>query len=228
MMTIKNIIVLVFLTGFACAYLSPFPSSYFNQSNRVEEWEKKINEERQPPEQVMNAVGVKQGMVISEVGAGRGRYTIHLAHRVGSGGKVYANDINENALSYLRKRCLRDNIKNIETILGKVDDPLFPDKSLDMIFLVWVYHMLEQPIPLLRNLKSSLKPGATVVIIDPPDEEIDEEIKAMNGTIEPNRPTIRERIENGAKKAGFKLVRIETFLPKDSIYILKLKESKIK
>ena len=119
---------------------------------------KKINKECQPPEQVMNSVGVKQGMVIGEVGAGRGRYTIHLAHRVGNGGKVYANDINENALSYLRKRCLRDNIQNIETILGKVDDPLFPDKSLDMVFLVWVYHMLEQPIPLLKNLmKKSMK-----------------------------------------------------------------------
>ncbi len=226
MMNKKSIFVLVLLTVFACPYLSPHSSSYLDQSVRVEAWEKRINEERQPPEQVMNSVGVKQGMVIGEVGAGRGRYTVHLARRVGSGGKVYANDINENALSYLKKRCLRDNIQNIETILGKVDDPLFPDNSLDMVFMVWVYHMLEQPIPLLKNLKSSLKPGATIVIIDPPDEEIDEEIKEMKGTLDPNRPTIKERIENGANEAGFKLVRIETFLPKDSIYILKLKESK--
>ncbi len=222
----KSIFVLVLLTVFSCPYLSPHPYSYLDQSVRVETWEKRINEERQPPEQVMNSVGVKQGMVIGEVGAGRGRYTVHLAHRVGSGGKVYANDINENVLSYLRKRCLRDNIQNIETILGKVDDPLFPDNSLDMVFMVWVYHMLEQPIPLLKNLKSSLKPGATVVILDPPDEEIDEEIKEMKGTLDPHRPTIKERIENGANEAGFKLVRIETFLPKDCIYILKLKESK--
>lgn len=196
---------------------------YEVQSRRIERWEKKINEERQPPEKVMDAIGIKPGMIIGEVGAGRGRYTVHLAHRVGSEGKIYANDIDEKALSYLRERCRRNNIQNIETILGKVDDPLFPERSLDMVIMVWVYHMLEKPIPLMKNLRSSLKPGATVVILDPPDEEIDEEIKELKGKLDPDRPTIKERIEKGGAEAGFELVRIETFLPKDTIYILKVK-----
>ncbi|MFC2168249.1 class I SAM-dependent methyltransferase [Acidobacteriota bacterium] len=224
MMNLKNFIVFVLLV----LMTSPnFPSrlySNLDQDVRVEEWEKRINETRQPPEHVMNSVGVKQGMIIGEVGAGRGRYTVHLANRVGNSGKVYANDINKNALSYLQNRCIRDSIHNIETILGKVDDPLFPDKALDMVFMVWVYHMLEQPISLLKNLRTSLKKGATVVIIDPPDEEIDAEIKSMKGSLDPNRPTIKQRIENGASEAGFKIVRIETFLPKDSIYILELRD----
>ncbi|MFC2161415.1 class I SAM-dependent methyltransferase [Acidobacteriota bacterium] len=224
MMNLKNFIVFVLLV----LMTSPnFPSrlySNLDQDVRVEEWEKRINETRQPPEHVMNSVGVKQGMIIGEVGAGRGRYTVHLANRVGNSGKVYANDINKNALSYLQNRCIRDSIQNIETILGKVDDPLFPDKALDMVFMVWVYHMLEQPISLLKNLRTSLKKGATVVIIDPPDEEIDAEIKSMKGSLDPNRPTIKQRIENGASEAGFKIVRIETFLPKDGIYILELRD----
>lgn len=198
---------------------------YEVQSRRIERWEKKINEERQPPEKVMDAIGVKPGMIIGEVGAGRGRYTVHLAHRVGSEGKIYANDIDEKALSYLRERCRRNNIQNIETILGKVDDPLFPERSLDMVIMVWVYHMLEKPIPLMKNLRPSLKPGATVVILDPPDEEIDEEIKELKGKLDPDRLTIKERIEKGGEEAGFELVRIETFLPKDTIYILKVKNS---
>jgi SAM-dependent methyltransferase len=225
-MKTKCIIISFLLALFSCANVSAQIMSdkeYEVQSRRIEEWEKKINEERQPPEKVMDAIGVKPGMIIGEVGAGRGRYTVHLARRVGSEGKIFANDIDNSALSYLRERCRRNNIQNIETILGKVNDPLFPEQSLDMVIMVWVYHMLEQPIPLLKNLRSSLKPGATVVILDPPDEEIDEEIKELKGKIDPDRPTIKERIEEGGAEAGFELVRIETFLPKDAIYILKVK-----
>ncbi len=205
--------------------LSARPHAYYGAQNiRTEEWEKKVNEERQPPEEVMDAVGIKPGMVIGEVGAGRGRYTVHLAGRVGPKGKVYANDIDEKALDYLRERCRRNDIQNIETILGKVDDPLFPEQSLDMAVMVWVYHMLDKPVPLLKNLKPSLKPGATLVILDPPDDEIDAEIKQMTGKLDPDRPTIKERIVKGGVEAGFELIRMETFLPKDTIYILKVKE----
>jgi SAM-dependent methyltransferase len=223
-MKTRSIIISFLLVVFFYANLFAQTGNYEVQSRRIEEWENKINEERQPPEKVMDAIGVKPGMIIGEVGAGRGRYTVHLARRVGNEGKILANDIDENALSYLRERCRRNNIQNIETILGKVDDPLFPEQSLDMVIMVWVYHMLEQPVPLLKNLRSSLKPGATVVILDPCDEEIDEEIKEIKGKIDPDRPTIKERIEKGGAEAGFELVRIENFLPKDTIYILKVLE----
>lgn len=196
---------------------------YAVQSQRVEAWENRINEERQPPEQVMDAIGVKPGMVIGEVGAGRGRYTVHLARRVGDKGKIYANDIDQEALAYLRERCRQNNILNIDTVQGDADDPLLPEKALDMVIMVWVYHMLDQPIPLLKNLKPSLRPGATLVILDPPDSEIDEEIVMQGGELSPDRPTIRERIEKGAAEAGFELIRTETFLPKDVIYILRVK-----
>jgi len=199
--------------------------SYEAQIERIEAWEKRINDERQPPDQVMDAIGVKSGMVIGEIGAGRGRYTIHLARRVGSEGKIYANDIDQDALDFLRQRCLKNNIQNIETVLGEEEDPLFPERTLEMAVMVWVYHMLDNPVALLKNLKRCLKPDATLAILDPPDEEIDNEIKQMKGELDPDRPTIKERIENGAAEAGFDLVRIETFLPKDTIYILKIKES---
>ena len=90
--------------------------------------------------------------------------------------------------------------------------------------MVWVYHMLDQPLSILKNLKHSLKPGATVVILDPPDAEIDEEIKMDTGKFDPNRPTIKERIETGAAATGYKVVKILTFLPKDTIYILQVKD----
>ncbi len=189
---------------------------------RVER-EKSINEKLQPPEKVMDAIGVKPGMTIGEIGAGHGRYTVHLARRVGHKGKVFANDIDKNALSILRERCQRENIVNVETIVGKEDDPLFPKKSLDMAFMVWVFHGLDKPGPLFRNLKFGLKGGASFVIVDPIDSEIDMEREFVGEEIDPNRPTIKERIEKAAGEAGFEIIQIETFLPKDYIFILKVK-----
>lgn len=74
----------------------------------------------QPPAQVMDAIGVEPGMVVAEIGAGRGRYVVQLAMRVGETGKVYAEDIDSAALDHLAKRCSRWNLENVETILGDV------------------------------------------------------------------------------------------------------------
>jgi SAM-dependent methyltransferase len=196
------------------------------EKDRREEWEKSINEKLQPPEKVMDAIGVKAGMTIGEIGAGHGRYTVHLARRVGSSGKIFANDIDKNALSVLRERCQRGNIVNVETILGKGNDPLFPEKSLDMAFMVWVFHGLDKPGTLFRNLKSSLKPGAPLVIVDPIDSEIDTEREFVGEEINTNRPTIKERIEKAAGEAGFEIQRVETFLPKDYIFVLQIKNNR--
>ncbi|MDD8025143.1 MAG: class I SAM-dependent methyltransferase [Acidobacteriota bacterium] len=171
--------------------------------------------ERQPPAKVMDAIGLRPGMVVGEVGAGRGRYTIHLAARVGATGRVYANDIDESELGALRERCRRDKIANIETIVGRVDDPRFPKASLDLVFMVLTYHHLAEPVALLKNLIPSLKPGATVVVVDPdPAKDLGRPASEY---------TSREKIEREAAAAGFEIARVETFLPKDGLFILKLK-----
>ena len=78
------------------------------------------------PEKVMDLVGVRPGMIIGEVGAGHGYFTFKLSQRVGESGKIYANDISRSALRYLRDRCDRERITNIETFIGEVEDPLAP------------------------------------------------------------------------------------------------------
>jgi ubiquinone/menaquinone biosynthesis C-methylase UbiE len=207
----KNLSLIALISAFL--FLA-FLSSTLAISQTVDSWEKGPNK-RQPPQEVMDVIGIKPGMVIGEVGAGRGRYTVHLAVRVGGAGKIYANDIDEKSLSYLRERCKRDGIENVETILGKVDDPLLPKEALDMVVMVWVYHHLDKPIDLLKNLIPSLRTGATVVIIDPAPER--------GGEKDSHRPTTKASVEKEAGKAGFELIRTETFLTKDNIFILRVK-----
>jgi ubiquinone/menaquinone biosynthesis C-methylase UbiE len=193
------------------------------QSDLSEGWEVKVMEEMQPPKKIMDAIGVKPGMVIGEIGAGRGRFTVYLAREVGPTGKIYANDIDKDALASLKNRCKKLAFKQVETILGEPDDAKFTDQSLDLAFMVWVYHMIEKPDQLLKNLKKSLKPGALLVIVDPIDSEIDNEFKIDRKDPNNKIPTIKERVEKSAKASGFELVKVETFLPKDYIFILKQK-----
>lgn len=183
----------------------------------LENDERRANE-RQPPEKVMDAIGLKPGMVIGEVGAGHGRYTVHLAERVGPTGKVYANDIARSGLDYLKERCRKNGIENVEIILGEVEDPLFPKGKLDMAFMVLTYHHLARPVELLRNLAPSLKPGATVAIVDADPDR--------GGNTDPNESVSLERMNREAGEAGYELVSVETFLRRDNIFILRLKPAR--
>ncbi len=125
---------------------------------------------RDSPGIVMDAVGVQPGMVIGEIGSGWGRYAIPLAYRVGRTGTIYANDIRPERLEFINYRCRRNNIRNVTTILGKPDDPLFPENALmDMVFIVDTYYALHRPqhlfAAILTGLKSRLKPGGKVVLV---------------------------------------------------------------
>jgi ubiquinone/menaquinone biosynthesis C-methylase UbiE len=186
----------------ACGIFS-VPSSCFGQVDR-ETW--------QPPEKIMDSIGVKPGMRIGEAGAGRGYFTFPLARRVGSGGMVYANDISATSLDILRERVLREGQKNIKIIVGEVEDPLFPEKNLDMVIMVYVLHEIERPIPFLKNLQSYLKKGGLLVIIE----------NTNTAQIGHSPPFLtKSKILETVGKTGFKLYKTETFLTRDIIYMYK-------
>jgi ubiquinone/menaquinone biosynthesis C-methylase UbiE len=162
----------------------------------------------QPPDKVMDTIGVTPGMVMAEIGAGRGRYVVQFAARVGENGKVYAEDIDAEALKYLEKRCERWGLKNVETILGDVMNPKLPEGTLDLIFVISAYHHFEDPVALLRNARSALKPDGKLAIGEwfPTDER-------------PRSGTPPEKMEAQMNAAGYRLERLETFLKANRMYI---------
>ena len=166
------------------------------------------------PEKVMDAIGVKPGMVIGEGGAGEGYFTFKLSRRVGDTGRVYANDIVERVLGVVERCCQREDITNITTILGEVDDPLFPEGELDMVIMVAAFHDFEQPVAWLENVKPSMKPEATLVIIE---RDPDRWGRGWNHFM------TKKEILNTVKQADYELVRIETFLSTHNVYIFRLK-----
>jgi ubiquinone/menaquinone biosynthesis C-methylase UbiE len=152
-----------------------------------------------PPDQIMDAVGVTKGMVVAEIGAGRGRFLVHLAERVGETGKAYAEDIDAAALRHLENRCEKWGLFNVETIHGDITDPKLPVGELDLIIVVSSYHHFKNPVALLRKAKFALRSDGRLAIAEwLPWSKNDRE-----GT------TLEEmRIQMNA--AGYELIRIES------------------
>ncbi len=192
----------------ATSIVVALPVASFGQADR-ETW--------QPPQKILDAIGVKPGMHVGEAGAGRGYFTFPLARRVGPQGMVLANDISTTSLDVIRQRADQEGLKNIKIVVGAVDDPLFPEKNLEMVVMVYVLHMLERPIPFLKNLRTYLKPGGQLVII--------ERNTSAERAHHPSFMTNREILET-VSETGYTLDRTETFLPRDTIYIYKAQKER--
>lgn len=148
-----------------------------------------------PPERIMDAVGVARGMVLAEIGAGRGRFVVHLSVRVGEKGKVYAEDIDAEDLRHLENRCEKWGLDNIETILGDLTDPKLPETEMDLILVVSSYHHFSDPVALIRKSQSALKEGGRLAIA--------EWLPWNDGDREGTKP---EDVEAQMETAGYRLI----------------------
>jgi len=165
----------------------------------------------QKPEAIMDSVGIKSGMIIGEIGAGDGYFTFKMVERIGSTGHIFANDIIQSKLDYIDRKCKEENINNITTILGKVDDSLLPTDSVDMIIMVYTLHDIENPVIFLKNLHDKLKPEIPVVIVERDPEQYGREY---------NHFFKKEKVLNLIKDADYKLEKLYTFLERDNIYVI--------
>jgi ubiquinone/menaquinone biosynthesis C-methylase UbiE len=162
----------------------------------------------QKPEKVMDVIGVKTGMIIGVAGAGHGYFSFKMARRVGQKGHIYANEISQRKIDHIERRCRRENIKNISTILGEVEDPLFPPAKMDMVFMCYVFHDLARPVVFLKNITKSLRENAAVVIM--------EQDPGKTGS---QHFFTQKELRRKVKAAGYEIFRMETFLEKDNIYL---------
>jgi SAM-dependent methyltransferase len=115
---------------------------------------------------VMDWAGIQLGTTVADIGAGEGYYTIRLAERVGRNGRVLAQDINRGALDRLGERVTREQLDNVAIKEGAVDDPRLPQSSFDRIFMVHMYHEIEEPYAFLWRMRPALAKGGQVIVVD--------------------------------------------------------------
>jgi len=164
-------------------------------------------DKRDQPEKLIDIASVKPGMSIGEAGAGEGYFTFHLSRRVGEKGRIYANDIDKEALQKLNNRCKLEGVKNIQTVLGEIADPCFPVTELDMVIMLYAFHDFTEKEAWLKNVKKYMKDEANLMIFDGQD--------AHTGMS-------KELVAELGGKAGFKLVRHTQLHNGIWIYILNL------
>jgi ubiquinone/menaquinone biosynthesis C-methylase UbiE len=154
---------------------------------------------------VLDSLGVNPGMTIAEVGAGWGYLTFKLARRVAPDGIVLAEDIEQRWLDTLKSRADERGLTNIQMILGKETDPLFPSATLDFIFIHAVLQWIVDRPAFLRTAGDGLKPDGLFVIIEP---EAEGENPAAHAVASGGYPTRRGYLEL-FRKAGFEVVSAE-------------------
>jgi ubiquinone/menaquinone biosynthesis C-methylase UbiE len=123
-------------------------------------------DEWQKPEHVVQALGLKPGQRVADIGAGTGYFNRHLARAVGRKGKVYAIDIEPQMVEHMRERAEREETPQVEAILGAPDDPRLPEGGVDLVLIVDTYHHVDSRVRYLRRLASRLRPGGRVAIVD--------------------------------------------------------------
>jgi ubiquinone/menaquinone biosynthesis C-methylase UbiE len=208
--TVLSLVWLLPAAGYA--QVRPSPSRLFApedlsllDSHDRETWQK--------PDLIMDALGIADGAIVADLGSGSGWFTVRLARRVGPNGFVYAVDMQQPMIEATERRVEREGFKNVRAILGRPDDPLLPDGSLDAVMIVDTYRDMKRPVALLQNLTRALKPQGRIGIID---------YKKVDGG---PGPSLRERVdpstvERDVRTAGLRVIRRETFLPYQFLLIV--------
>lgn len=170
----------------------------------------------QLPERVLDSIGVVTGMVVADVGAGEGYFTIRLAQRVGNNGVVYANEITGSYLHGIQNRCVSKGVANVKTVLGSPDDPNLPNSQMDIVLMVNVIHLVENKTLFLQNVRNSIKPGGVLSIVQWEASKLMAEAPRSEGPPDLDEYD-RENLLELLDESGYDVDKMFTFLPLQDI-----------
>jgi len=195
------VLLLVALSA-GCADLKRFSYEGFNRDS----WQK--------PEEVVRSLAIQPGENVADLGAGGGYFAFRLSRAVGPSGKVYAVDVDQGMIQYLRKRILDEGDQNVAVVLAQYDDPLLPESGLDLIFVCNTYHHIKDRTTYFKRARRYLRRGGRVAIIDFNGKGWFERIL---GHIVP-ADVIRSEMES----AGYRLEGEHGFLPRQHFLIFSM------
>ena len=129
--------------------------------------ERPEREEEERTDLLVEALELRPGQAVADVGAGSGYFSWRMARKVGKDGTVFAVEIQQLFLDLLMANMRRRQVDGIvRPVLGTVQDPQLPEASCDLILLVDVYHEFDHPYEMARAMVRSLKPGGRLVLVE--------------------------------------------------------------
>jgi putative heme-binding domain-containing protein len=171
--------------------------AFFNRPERDEE---------ERSDALVNALEIREGARVADIGAGTGYFTWRLAQHAGPTGKVIAVDIQQKMLDLAAETVKQHGLVNVDYLLGSESDPKLPQRSLDMVFIAYSYHEFSQPETIMDAVRRALKPAGRLVIVEYAKES---SLAPASSLHKMSFDEIRTEIE----PMGFDLDRILDFLP---------------
>ena len=151
---------------------------------------------------------LKPGMTIADVGAGFGAWTVAFGKWIGPNGRVYATDIGEKQLAFLRESTKQAGLANVVVLAGAERSTNLPPGCCDAILIRDAYHHLTEPAEILRSMAASLKPGGRLAVIDFPPRP-NTEVPAGVPANRKGHGVPPEVVTSEATAAGFTVVSTE-------------------
>ncbi len=116
--------------------------------------------------EILDAMHLKPGMNVADIGAGSGLFSRLIAARVTPGGTVFAVDIAKNMIDHIAKVAKEENIPNLKPVLGDPKSPKLAPNSVDVICIIDSYHHFEYPADMLAEISKALRPNGMLMLID--------------------------------------------------------------
>ncbi len=163
---------------------------------------------------LVNALDLKPGQAVADIGAGSGVISLLLSEQVGPTGTVLAVDIQQEMLDALAVNCKKKGVTNILPVLGTTTSPNLKPGTVDLVLMVDVYHEFDMPFEMLLGIAKSLKPGGRVAFVEYRKEDPAVPIKEVHKMTEK-----QVQKEAGAKELG--LVWLKTYgkLPRQHVVV---------
>src|SRR5262252_10359041 len=184
------------------------PHAHQHSFGDAEKWSQVFDDPKrdawQKPHEVIEALALKSDAVVADIGAGTGYFAARLANMLPRG-QIYAIDIEPDMVKYLAERARRENLPNVKPITASADDPHLPT-PVDLMLLVDVYHHIDQRERYIGRLRSSLKPGGRLVVIDFTLDSPEGPPKQMR--------IAAQTVKDELSKAGYVLRKEHTLLPR--------------
>ena len=172
----------------------------------------RVAEER--PDLLLQALALKPGMRVADIGAGTGYYSWRMAEKVGPTGRVYAVDVQPEMLDRLAIEMKRHRVSNVEAVLGAADDPRLLPRTLDAVLMVDVYHEFDHPREMLAGIVRSLRDDGRVIFVEYRAEDPAVPIK-------PHHKMSVAQVRREAEAAGLVVDRTVETLPWQHIMIFR-------